>query len=41
MSVVAEALPRPNLLSILRIRNFALLWGGQAISQIGDIRALQ
>jgi DHA3 family macrolide efflux protein-like MFS transporter len=37
MSVIsADAMPRPNLLSVLRIRNFALLWSGQAISQIGD-----
>ena len=35
-AVSAVAMPRPNLLSVLRIRNFALLWSGQAISQIGD-----
>ena len=32
----AEAASRPNFLSILHNRNFALLWGGQAVSQIGD-----
>jgi DHA3 family macrolide efflux protein-like MFS transporter len=32
----ATAKPRPNLLSVLRCRNFTLLWGGQAISQLGD-----
>ncbi len=37
MSVAStDAMARPNLLSILRERNFALLWSGQAISQIGD-----
>jgi len=35
-AVSANAMPRPNLLSVLRVRNFALLWSGQAISQIGD-----
>jgi len=34
----SEKTPRPGLavLSVLRNRNFALLWGGQAISQLGD-----
>ena len=37
MSVAAiETRSRPDLFSILRNRNFALLWGGQAVSQIGD-----
>ncbi len=27
---------RPNLISVLRHRNFALLWGGQTISRVGD-----
>ncbi len=37
MSVVlVEPAPRPSLFSVLRERNFALLWSGQAISQIGD-----
>lgn len=37
MSVAAVGtMPRPNLLSILRHRDFALLWGGQAVSQFGD-----
>jgi hypothetical protein len=35
-AVSANAMSRPNLLSVLRVRNFALLWSGQAISQIGD-----
>lgn len=37
MSVVAiENRQQTNMLSILRNRNFALLWSGQGISQIGD-----
>ena len=36
MTVAANAMARPNLFSVLRIRNFALLWSAQAISQIGD-----
>ncbi len=36
MSATAAATPRSNLFSVLRVRNFALLWGGQALSQIGD-----
>ncbi len=36
MSTAANTAARPNLFSILRHRNFALLWLGQAISQIGD-----
>jgi hypothetical protein len=35
-AVSANAMSRPNLLSVLRVRNFALPWSGQAISQIGD-----
>ncbi len=35
-AVAANAMERPSLLSVLRVRNFALLWSGQAISQIGD-----
>ncbi len=35
-AATANAIARPNLLSVLRGRNFALLWSGQAISQIGD-----
>ncbi|MBI5030727.1 MAG: MFS transporter [Chloroflexi bacterium] len=35
-AVASNAMARPNLLSVLRVRNFALLWSGQAISQIGD-----
>lgn len=37
MNAVAASDPQhPSLFSILRNRNFALLWSGQAISQIGD-----
>lgn len=37
MSTIAnEQQQRSNLISILRNRNFALLWSGQAISQVGD-----
>jgi len=32
----ATTQPHPNLLSVLRFRNFTLLWAGQAISQLGD-----
>jgi len=34
--VCADSSRRPNMLSVLRVRNFVLLWIGQAISQIGD-----
>lgn len=36
MTVASASTPRPNLFSVLRLRNFALLWGSQAISQLGD-----
>lgn len=36
MSASAGTITRPNLLSILRERNLALLWMGQAISNLGD-----
>lgn len=36
MAIAAAASTRPNMLSLLRHRDFALLWSGQAISQIGD-----
>ncbi len=36
MTVASAALARPNLLSVLRHPNFALLWGGQTISRLGD-----
>ena len=35
-TAAASATARPSLFSVLRNRNFALLWSGQAISQIGD-----
>ena len=31
-----ESASQPGFLSILHNRNFALLWGGQAVSQVGD-----
>ena len=33
---VAQTASRPNLFAVLRIRNYALLWSGQAVSQVGD-----
>ncbi|MBI3914187.1 MAG: MFS transporter [Chloroflexi bacterium] len=35
-SIAAEKSGRSNFLSVLRRRNFALLWSGQAISLLGD-----
>ncbi len=36
MTVAPSTLARPSLFSVLRHRNFALLWSGQTISRLGD-----